>query len=852
MLPGVNTASSNPLATARAALSDALRRGLPGGIVLGQWADAVEAWVVDLAAPLVQAAQTRFGPMALTVVGGMARRELGPGSDVDLVLLASGPTDSAGPEAFGDFVATLVHPMWDAGLRPNLVVDDVSSWLDQAADNLPLATALLDVRHLAGDPAIVEDLVAQGQRRFFGDSRSALLLRLTEEVEQRSARYGGTVHMVEPDLKYGPGGLRDLAVAQWCLRATFGTSDLDRLVADGALRGSMANVLASARDTLLRLRAALQLAAKRDQDRFVFQYQELVPPLLGLVESGNVSDPVLVEAIEHAMRDYFRAAHDMVRYGQRIRERCLPAPPMAPTPPRRIDERFTIRNGKLYSVGPAMYRLAPVLALEALALSRDHYVPLAGSTFDGIAEAAAAPAAFALADEPVAQRRMLDLLVDPDDAASPSSLELCNELGVLERVVPEFGPIRGRMQHDAYHVYTVDHHTLQAIAMLKRIARGEHNKDYPLATALHLEIDDLRVLYLATLVHDAGKALAGDQCETGSAVALQVARRAGFVETMAQRCSMLVREHLTMPMLAYKRDLSDPLLIAEFAEGMDRASLRELYLLSLVDTASVRPGNLTSWKLTLLDELYLLTAAYLARGRTRVRHVPHEGELSGMPERYYSLFHREMRERHGRLVEQLIAEDRYALLELDTGSGALRMTMVARDRAGLLAHVAMVLDEHGIDVMAADVFTQPGVSPVAVDVFRVVSREGPEHGIDAEALTQIEQVLNVPPGPDAAAAASESLPPRRRGLSAGLVVAPTVAFDTDPSELRTIVDVECDTGPGILRRMTRAFAALGIEIEVARCSTEADRVQNVFYVPVLGESDRRALELRLVANLEYR
>lgn len=838
---------------ARAELVSNLRQGQPGGELLGGWADAVRAWVGDLVGPAVAEGQRTFGPMALGAVGALARRELGPHSDVDLVLIvgdhavATGE-DSSSPEAFDAFVASVVHPMWDAGLRPNLVVHDADAWLEQAADDITLATALLDVEALAGDASLVQSLRARAYERFCGDQRVPLLSRLADEIEQRRQRYGGTVYLVEPDLKYGPGGLRDLAVVQWSLQASFGTRKMVELVADGVLRSRVASVVAESRDTLLRLRAALQLAAKRDQYRLGLQYQELVPPLLGLVPTGEVPDATLVEAIECAMQDYFRAAHDLVRYGQRIRERCLPAAHLAPSPTRRIDERFTIVAGKLHAVGAETFRSAPMLALEALALSRDHGVPLAGHTFDGIAEAAAAPAAFALADEPVAQRRMLDLLCDPNDMGNPTALDLCNELGVLERVVPEFGPVRGRMQHEAYHVYTVDRHTLEAVAMLKRIARGEHNKDFPLATALHLELDDPRVLYLATLVHDTGKALAGDQCETGGEVAHTVARRAGLSLGEVRRCAMLVREHLAMPLLSLKRDLSDPLLIADFASRVTRHSLKELYLLSLVDTASVRPGNLTSWKLTLLDELYLLTAAYLARGRAQPRTAPGEGEMMGLPDRYYTLYHRELRLEHGRMGERLAVEGRQALLELDTGSGALRLTLVARDRPGLLAHVAAVLDEHEVDVMAADVFTQPGLTPTAVDVFRVVAREGPEHGIDAETLTQIEQALNVEQPPDPV----EPIPPRRRRKIAGLVVPAAVSFDTDPARRRTIVDVECDVGPGVLRRMTQAFAALGIEIEIARCSTEAERVQNVFYVAALGAQLQHALGERLVANVEYR
>ena len=201
----------------------------------------------------------------------------------------------------------------------------------------------------------------------------------------------------------------------------------------------------------------------------------------------------------------------MLRYGGRVRARCEPAPHAPIAEPRRIDERFALRDGKLVHTDPDSFLESPVLALEALALARDHDVELSGETFDAIAEAAGSAHAASLSREPEAQRRLLELLVEPEDLGAPSALDLCAELRLLERAVPEWGPIRGRMQHDSYHVYTVDRHTLNAVAMLKRIARGEHNKDHPLATALHLGIDDPTVLYLAALVHDAGKAEEGDQ-----------------------------------------------------------------------------------------------------------------------------------------------------------------------------------------------------------------------------------------------------------------------------------------------------------------------------------------------------
>lgn len=839
---------------ARQALEDArqqlrvrLREESDGAVLLGAFTDEVERVVIELAAPAVAAAVPHAGRLVLLAVGALARRELAPHSDLDLVLLTEHEDDPAA--AIDEVARRVAHPLWDAGLRPNLVVHTPAAWLAGAVDDLTLCTELLDARPLWGDPAQLDALQTAAWDRFFGDARAGLLQRIEEEARERHGRYGGTVYLVQPDLKHGPGGLRDWAATRWCLRATHGTDDLQALQQQGHVGPRVAKLLGSARGTLLRLRAALHLAAKRGQDRLVFQYQELVPPLLGLlpdpaVEGGAVDDARLVSAIEEAMQAYFRAAHDVLRYGARVRARCQPAAPAAASAPRRIDERFAIHDGRLVATEPDLFVESPVLALEALALARRHDVELAGETFDAIAEAAGTPEARRLHAEPEAQRRFLALLVDPDEGVGASStLPLCNELRLLERVVPEWGPIRGRMQHDTYHVYTVDQHTLNAVAMLKRLARGEHNKDYPLATALHLQLDDPTVLYLATLVHDAGKAEEGDQCETGGVIARRVAERAGLRPAEVDRCATLVAEHLTLPLLSQKRDLNDPLLITELGERIaDRRTLTELYLLSLVDMACVRPGNLTSWKRTLLDELYLLTLGYLRRGHRPVAtRVAPPDEPEGMPDRYYSLYERQLRTQHFVLAERLRAEQRRALLDLQQASGSLRLTMVALDRPGLLAHAAAVFDEHDVEVLAADVFTQPTLPRVAIDIFRVAPRNPSAVGIEPATLAAMEQALEE----DRPAELEPPKPRSRRPWESGIRVTTRVEFGRDPAGERTIVDVQTAEAPGVLRRITRAFSEEGHEILLARCDTEADRASDVFYVPPMDEAAQGRLRERL-------
>ncbi len=824
---------------ARAHLRGQLPEQTDGAVLLGEFSDRVEATVSGLAAPVVAAAPVDAGRLALLAVGAVARRELGPHSDLDLVLLTEREDDPSA--AIDEVTRHVAHPLWDAGLRPNLVVHTPDAWLAGAVDDLPLCTELLDARLLAGDRAPLAALQREAEQRYFGEARATFLQRIHDEAQQRHSRYGGTVHLVEPDLKHGPGGLRDWAATRFCLAATYGTTDLDLLQTDGHVGPQVAGLLLRARGALLRLRAALQLSAKRGQDRLVFQYQELIPPLLGLLGPDKVDDARLVSAIEEAMQGYFRAAHDMVRYGGRVRARCQPARLAPLAEPRRLDERFAVLDGRLVHTDPDVFVESPVLALEALALARNSDVELSGATFDAIAEAAGSPEARQLHDEPEAQRRLLQLVVEPEDVGSPSALDLAHELRMIERVIPQWGPIRGRMQHDSYHVYTVDRHTLNAVAMLKRIARGEHNKDYPLATALHLSIDDPTVLYLATMVHDAGKAEEGDQCETGSAIARAVAERAGLSAPEIDRCAQLVAEHLTMPLLSQKRDLSDPMLIAEFGESIgDRRALAELYLLSLVDMAQVRPGNLTAWKLTLLDELYLLTCAYLRRGHRNVAaRVARPDEPAGMPERYYGLYERELRQEHFALAERLRGEERRAVLELRQASGSLRLTLVARDRPGLLAHVAAVLDDHDVEILAADVFTQPTEPPVAIDVFRVAPRDPAAAGIDPATVAAMEQALEREPEPPTG-------PPRprpRRPWDSGIRVPTTIVFGRDPSGERTIVDVQTAEAPGVLRRITRAFTEEGHEILLARCDAEAERVSDVFYVgPIEAQAQQRLRE----------
>ncbi|MFV8756336.1 HD domain-containing protein [Nannocystaceae bacterium ST9] len=864
------TALAEALAHARAQLRLALPEQEAGGELLCAFSERILALVTPTVAQATLAADRQFGRLAVLATGGLARRELCPFSDLDLIVLVDA-TLGEGDEAFAGWIRGLTHPLWAAGLRVRTIVHTRESWLAGAIEDLTLCTALLDMRFIAGDGDRVDELAAEAHQRFFGDQRAMFLQRLADDAGARQARYGTTVYRVEPDLKFGPGGTRDMATVEWALLARHAYPEpWDPRRAVSAFRSAgaprrVADMLAHGRDVILRMRAALHLVAGRTQDRLNFHYQEGMPALLGLLDAdqrealaaGRLPDEQLVAAIEACMQTYYRGARELLRYGRRVFSRCLPPRAIALLD-HRIDERFHAIEGRLHHYGKDPFVDKPVLGLEALTIARDRQLDLAGETIDAIVDATAAiPEGDArLADDPEAQQRFLDLLVDPVDAGSPTPLGRVFEVGLIERLVPEFAASRGRMQHEGFHVYTVDQHSLYAVEFLKAIARGEHRRDYTMASAIHLAIDDPRVLYLATLLHDSGKPY-GDQCEEGAKIAGLAARRAGLGEAAAKRCAFLVEHHQTMPILSQKRDLTDPLLIREFAETVrDRGTLDELYLVGLADMANVSPDYLTSWKLTLLDELYLRTAAEFAtRGRrANTARRARLDEPEGLPERYYSLFDQALRRQHRTLIDALRGGDKPVVLDVAEGAGALRVTVVTHDRRGLLASLTGAFADFGLEVVAADVFSAPFAPRIVLDVFRVVHKtHGPAH--DSAWVASLEdhlreRIAGTPVG-DALREPLPAMPgPTRKSKRRK---SPTkVRFSEDPAGNRTIVDVETVENAGVAARISRSFAALGHDIEIARINTELRRVEAVIYVSKLDEAQREELEQMIRANLRTR
>ncbi len=582
------------------------------------------------------------GPLALCATGGWGRRELAPASDLDFIVL------HRGDEARAKLVADrLLHPLWDARVAVGHAVREPRAAARLAKDDLATATALLDVRHLVGDAELTADLArhARGAIAPGGDAND-FIGQLAAEKKRRHDRFGDSLYLLEPNLKQGIGALRDLATALWAARARWllrgaplpghGES-IELLARDGHLSRRQADVLLRGRDFLLGLRVLVQLASKRKGDQLTFELQEALAPGLALaaaagpdltvaereVDSTDVR-PAVAPAVEALMRAYYLHARGVVHVGDRLLETAR-VPARRKPVIHRIDGSFLTFNGELAVHDARVLADRPSEMLRLFRVAVDQGIAVYGHTRDVIAELAPLQGERLRAD-PAAARLFVEALVDLRDRGQPSALEHLHQLGVVSAIMPEWAPCTGRVQHDLYHVYTVDQHQLLAVAMLKRIGRGELATEYPVATAAFARVPKLAPLMLATLLHDVGKPLGKGHAEKGAVLAAAVARRLGFSERDVEVTELLVRQHLTMSHISQRRDLTDPEVIARFAERIgDDERLTQLYLLTLCDSAMTSPGNMSAWKDELLRTLYLRAREHLAAAASAdgVPVVPH-------------------------------------------------------------------------------------------------------------------------------------------------------------------------------------------------------------------------------------
>jgi [protein-PII] uridylyltransferase len=839
------------LADAQARVRAAHLAGVPGDETARAWALACD----DVVRGLFRAACDADPglPLTLVAVGGYGRAELCPYSDLDVWLLVpAGRTKDGRAQAIAE---AILYPLWDLRMEVGHAVRSVEETLAQARQDLTACTALCDARFLDGD----RELWARFGRevpRLFDRDVNAIIKRLQQEKDERHARFGDTVYLLEPNVKNGQGGYRDLLVGLWAAKARFRVRDFADLTTLGHASERQVQALTAARRFFLEIRTAAHLFAKRKQDRLTFEIQEAIAPRLfpdPRPSQHRGVESAVEPSVEALMQQYFLHAKAVARQTDRLLQRCVVEPQRKPSV-RPVDASFTLFNGKLSLRDPDTFRRRPSEMLRIFNVALDTGADIYGHTRDLIAEQVAEAR---LTEDVAAGREFVRLLTDDRDTRNPSLLEQAHDLGLLAAVMPEFAPCTGRVQHDLYHVFTVDQHQLYAVGRLKALARGELAGELPMATQALRDVRRRVPLYLGTLLHDVGKPLGKGHSETGARLAVTIGERLGLSAEDVSQTEFLVRKHLLLSHLSQRRDLNDVAMIANLAQELgDEESLRELYLLTVADMSMVAPDNLTEWKEQLLRELYSRTMAFYRRGadlggsdqsaivakrKKRVAELIGEPEarladwFGSLPDRYVTLTQpRQMmrdvklsRRRKGPVAVEVVHRPRRGVSDL---------TVCADDAPGLLAKIAGVLLAHRIDVLQAHINTRVDPSAggrvvEALDTFTTRDRYG-RPITDAARWKRVEDDLaRVLSG---AADVEQVIDERRERSSLPARVLPRVRteikVDNDVSSDYSVVDVFTADRLGVLYTITHTLAALELDIQLSKVATEASRVADVFYV----------------------
>lgn len=792
---------------------------------------------------LDRVAQRELQQCAVVALGGYGRGELAPCSDVDLLFLHPGRPS----EAVARFVEQTLLILWDAGLTVGHSFRSPRECVAEAKGDLRNRTALSEARLVTGSPSLYQALLRQLETDLVRSRRAteAFLQAMRAELAERGARFGGAVCVLEPNVKEGLGGLRDLHAMLWVGHARFGTRGLAGLRAEGRISEREYVAARRAYDFLSRVRNEAHFATGRKTDLLTLDLQPDLAQGLGYRPRGGLL------ASELFMRDYYRRASELhdVRRGFMLVH-------LAPAPGRsffgfrrpRARKGFTVKDGLLDLRGEEL-KGGPLLVLEAFLNAQAEGLELSDELKRAIAERSSTIDRSFRAS-PEASRAFLRLL-QRRGRVGPA-LRAMHETGVLGRLLPEWARITFLVQHDFFHKYTVDEHCLKAVEALDEVAAGSDPALARLGKVFD-EVEDATPLYLGMLLHDIGKGRGAGHVQRGVKIAAQMLGRLEPEPATAGDALFLIEAHLEMSQLSQQRDLSEPGLARAFAARVGSLGrLNLLFLLTYADHRAVGPGIWNEWKASLLWELYNRTRPHLAGGERRngdgdrgqrARETAVAELLEEFPgdevqrhfamlsERYLRTTSAERMVRHFRLLRSL--GERPAAVEWGDlpESHCSELTVTARDRPGLFASLAGTLTAHGSDILSVDLFNRD--DGLVIDTF-LVSEVSGHRPVETDRRERIARDLGeAAAGRLDVAKAVEKWRGRtrrpRRAWGRGHRE-PSVRFDDEGSATATIVEVKAPDEPGLAYTIADTLAQLGLDITFARIATAKALALDVFYV----------------------
>ncbi|HTW37036.1 MAG TPA: [protein-PII] uridylyltransferase [Steroidobacteraceae bacterium] len=829
------------LVQARAALVDVVLR---------------HVWHVELGAE-----EMRF---SLVAVGGYGRGELHPCSDIDLLLLVP----SAAPERSS--IERFIAFLWDIGLEVGHSVRTVEECAEESAADVSVMTTLLEARLIAGDARLLAAMRSALSPEKVWPVREFFEAKLREQAE-RHLKANDTAYNLEPNVKTGPGGLRDIQTIGWVAKRHFGADSLDGLAERGFLTPGELRRLKQAQAFLWKVRFGLHALTGRREDRLLFDHQ------IRLAQSFGYEDASYTLAVEQLMQRYYRTVMDVSLLNELLLQLFREAILTEDEPPRPLNARFQVRNGSLEARSDDTFVRTPSALLELFVLLQQNpdIRGVRAPTMRAVARS------LWLIDEEFRQnprhhRLFMEIIRAP--VGVTHELRRMNTYGVLGRYITSFGRVVGRMQYDLFHAYTVDAHTLFVVSNLRRLAMPRYDHELPEFSRIMQELPKPEIAYLAALFHDLAKGRGGDHSELGAVDAEAFCLEQGLSRYDARLVAWLVRHHLELSLTAQKQDISDPQVISAFARKVgDETHLDYLYVLTCADVRGTNPKLWNSWKASLFHEFYERVKRALRRGlespidqeelvreaqQSARRLLAERAVPLAQIERAWTRFSAPYFLRH---TPEEIAWHTRLLAEREPSSGEPLVALEARSVRGTTAVLTFaprlrhgfarttgVLDQLGLTIVDARI--TPTGDGFSLDLYHVLEDDGAAI-TDPDRLEEIERALwRSLQRPDAPLPAVSRRAPRQ----VRMFNTPTqITLSVDERNHRSVLELVAGDRPGLLSDVGNVLKQERVELHAAKIMTVGERAEDVFYVTdydlnPLAEPAAERLKERLMLALDRR
>ena len=790
--------------------------------------------------------------LALCAVGGYGRRELFPYSDIDIVVLL----DSQETPVLQDSLANFYTFLWDIGLKPSLSVRTIKECVDAAQLDQTIMTSLMEIRLINGSTILFEALKAEITPDKIWPADQFFAAKMKEQ-QLRYIKYHDTAYNLEPNIKEGPGGLRDLHVIAWVFKRQYDTSTLkelskygflpEELVKYGFLPETEYAELIAALDVLWRIRYALHLLTNRCEDRLIFDYQRDLARQFGFSaeQQGYNAD------VEQFMQYYFKTVLGLERLNEMLlqlfRERFVTQEISSAS--NLLNDKFAIINGYLEVVNEDVFVKQPETLLEVfLTLQQNSAIKGVRATTIRLIRKNLYLIDDAFRENNAAKRLFIEIFRQPRGLTH--QLRRMNRYGILAAYLPSFANIVARMQYDLFHIYTVDEHTLFVIRNLRRFSLDKHNDELPFCNDIFLLIAKPEILYLAALFHDIAKGKNGDHSSIGEEIARNFCIQHDLSAHDTKLITWLVRHHLIMSMTAQRKDISDPEIIHEFAQKVGSVEyLNHLYLLTVADIRATSPDLWNSWKDALLKELYTSTHGALRRGlqspvaftdrllenkkeakdeliKLGISELSIDASWKYASDDYFLRYSADEIAWHTIAIASSRLDDLpLVLLRPQTQRGSAEVFVYTQNEGPIFSLCTATLDQLGLTILDARIMTT--MDNYVLNSFQVLEQSG-------QAINELYREIHI------CKTLRNNLLTRqvkgeknihRQSRQAKHFPIPTsIKFHVDPMARHTIIELVTTDHAGLLSKIGRAFLQQNINLYSAKITTIGSRAEDMFYV----------------------